>query len=453
MKHATRNRRLSVMGAIAAVLALTACGGGGSSSSGGGGGAAGTAAACKAAPAGQKVTITYASWVTGMDKAVALWNAKNPDIQVKLNEVVGGQSGSYQNFSNQIKAGNPPDLGQIEYDVLPSFRVQDGLTNIIGCPGIKDSKAKFLDWTWSQASFGESDAVYAVPQDTGPFGLYYRKDLFQKAGIAVPTTWEEFYQAAKKIKAKGAYIANYEYQFPAWQAALTWQNHGKWFAVSNAGKWNVDLTDPKSLEVASYWQKMLDEGLVTHVPGLGEQWYKALDSGKLWTGIAAVWTTGLMQTNVKKTAGHWAVAKLPQWKAGENSAANWGGSTAVVFKGAKHPAEAAKFALWLNTAPEALTSLVKTQGIYPAAKDGANLPALSKPSPYFGGQNQFDIFKSAANAVDPNWIWGPSMTQTYADLTNGFGQAVTGKGTIDQALKTAQQKTIQTLKSQSIEVQ
>jgi multiple sugar transport system substrate-binding protein len=433
--------------ATALMLVAAACGGGGS----GGGGGGSAAGSCTPAPSGEKVQITYASWITGMDKAVAIWNKENPNIQVKLSQVVGGQSGSYQNFSNQIKAGNPPDLGQIEFDVLPSFRVQDGLTNIISCPDIQQSKSQFLDWTWQQASFGEDSALYAVPQDTGPFGLYYRKDLFEKAGIKVPTTWDEFYQAAKQIKAKGGYIANFEYQFPAWLAALVWQNQGSWFQLDGSA-WKVQLTSDKSLEVANYWQKMLDEKLVTTLPGLGEQWYKALDSGQLWTGIAAVWTAGLFQTNVKKTAGKWAVAPMPQWTAGAKAAGNWGGSTAAVFKGAKHPAEAAKFALWLNTNPEALTSLVKTQGIFPAAIAGQSLPALSQPSPYFGGQNPYDVFKQAAKEVDPNFTWGPTMVQTYADLTNGFGQAATGKGTLESALQAAQNKTIETLKSQSIEV-
>jgi multiple sugar transport system substrate-binding protein len=72
----------------ALMLVAAACGGGG-----GGGGSA--AISCTPAGSNKKVTITYASWITGMDKAVAIWNKKNPNIQVKLNEVVGGQSGSY----------------------------------------------------------------------------------------------------------------------------------------------------------------------------------------------------------------------------------------------------------------------------------------------------------------------------------------------------------------------
>ncbi len=79
-----------------------------------------------------KVTLSFSSWVPGMQKTVDLWNSQNPDIQVKYKQVVGGQNGTYQAYSNQLKAGNAGDLGMVEFDALPSFRVQDGLMNI-GC--------------------------------------------------------------------------------------------------------------------------------------------------------------------------------------------------------------------------------------------------------------------------------------------------------------------------------
>jgi multiple sugar transport system substrate-binding protein len=62
------------------------------------------------------------------------------------------------------------------------------------------------------------------------------------------------------------------------------------------------------------------------------------------------------------------------------------------------------------------------------------------------------VFQEAAQGVDPNFLWGPTMTQTYADLGNGLSAAVNGKGTLTDALETAQTKTVSTLKTQSIPV-
>ncbi len=121
-----------------------------------------------------------------MQETVDLWNENNPDIQVDYKEVVGGNQGTYQAYFNQIKAGKTPDIGMVEFDNLPSFRLQDGLQNVGGCQPVKDVEGKYVDWAISQVGFGEEGAVYGIPMDIGPMALYYRKDLFDEAGIPVP---------------------------------------------------------------------------------------------------------------------------------------------------------------------------------------------------------------------------------------------------------------------------
>jgi multiple sugar transport system substrate-binding protein len=44
------------------------------------------------------------------------------------------------------------------------------------------------------------------------------------------------------------------------------------------------------------------------------------------------------------------------------------------------------------------------------------------------------------------------MTQTYTDVSDGFGKAIGGEGTLMDALTTGEQKTVESLKSQSIPV-
>jgi multiple sugar transport system substrate-binding protein len=153
-------------------------------------GSGGDAAACASSEG--KVNLTFTSWIPGIEEVVDVWNTENPDIQVKVQTGPNGNSGTYQNFFNQLKAGNAPDLGQIEYDALPNFRVQDGLTDIASCEGVLDAQGDFVDWTWGQVNFGEDESVYAIPQDAGPMAMFYRADLFEANGIAVPTTWDEF---------------------------------------------------------------------------------------------------------------------------------------------------------------------------------------------------------------------------------------------------------------------
>ncbi|MBG6223886.1 multiple sugar transport system substrate-binding protein [Arthrobacter sp. CAN_A2] len=430
--------------AMISALALSGCSAGGDSS-----GSGAEAGACEASDG--PVDLTFTTWVPGMDKVVELWNADNPDIQVEVQTGPNGNSGTYQNFFNQIQAGNAPDLGQIEYDALPNFRVQDGLENLAACEGVADAQDQFVDWTWGQVTFGEEDAVYAIPQDSGPMAMYYRADLFEQAGIEVPTTWEEYAAAAEKIKAEGSYITNFPKSDVNWFAGMVWQNGGQWFA-NDGESWDVNLTGPESEEVATYWQDLLSNDLVSTLPSFSDEWNASFNEGQQWTWVSAVWGATTLSTGAPDTAGKWAVAPMPQWEDGGDAAGNWGGSSTAVLKGSEHPAEAAKFALWLNTDPEALALANELGGLYPAAKSAADLESFAGGVEYYGGQKIYDVFAEASANVNPDFTWGPTMTQTYTDVSDGFGAAIGGSGTLMDALENGQQKTIDSLKAQSIPV-
>ncbi|BCJ41869.1 sugar ABC transporter substrate-binding protein [Actinoplanes ianthinogenes] len=397
------------------------------------------------------VSLTFTSWIPKIEEVVKVWNDKHPNVQVKVQTGPNGNGGTYQNFFNQLKAGNAPDLGQIEYDALPSFRVQDGLTNLADCKPVADAKDQFVDWTWNQVTFGEQNSVYGVPQDAGPMALFYRKDLFAKAGIPVPTTWEEYAAAAVKVKAAGGYITNFSQSDINQFAGLAWQAGGRWFG-NDGSKWTVNLQDEATTKVANYWQDLITKKLVSAVPPWTTEWDNAYNKGQAWTWVSAVWGANSIASGAPDTSGKWAVAPMPQWTSGGKVAGNWGGSSTAVFKGSKHPYEAAEFAIWLNTSQEALTLLNQGANLYPATKAGATLPALSKGVDFYGGQKIYDVFAEASTQVTPDFTWGPTMTSTYATASDGFKAAVSGSGTLLDALKKAQTSTIENLKSQSIPV-
>ncbi|AZH82145.1 extracellular solute-binding protein [Plantibacter sp. PA-3-X8] len=435
-------KRTAVAAAVLSAVVLSGC-----SSTGSEGGSA--AASC--APAEGKVDLSFTSWIPGIEEVVDVWNKENPDIQVKVQTGPNGNSGTYQNFFNQLKAGNAPDLGQIEYDALPNFRVQNGLMDLGVCDDVMAAKDDFVDWTWGQVSLGESDSVYAVPQDSGPMAMFYRADLFEQNGIAIPTTWAEYKEAAKKVRATGAYITNFSQGDINQFAGFVWQAGGSWFN-NDGSDWTVDLTDPASKKVADYWQDLIDEDLVSTVPTWTTEWDNAYNSSAAWTWNSAVWGANSIASGAPDTAGKWAVAKAPQWEAGDSAAGNWGGSSTAVFTGSKHPYEASKFALWLNTSDEALTMLNKSANIYPATKEGLNLPVLKEGVDFYGGQPIYDVFAEASSEVSEDFAWGPTMTQTYNEVSDGFKAAVSGDGTLLDALTKGQSATIDALKAQSIPV-
>ncbi|MFD4591696.1 ABC transporter substrate-binding protein [Streptomyces rubiginosohelvolus] len=438
-----------VGGMVLTLTALTACGGGSD-------GTTDSAAGSACEKASGKVTLDYWSWVPGMQKAVDVWNGENPDVQVRLRTTPAGNAGTYQNMSNALKADKAPDLGQIEYDSLASFRLKGGLRDIAKCDGVSDARVKFVDWTWAQVDFGAGgeDGVWAVPQDTGPMALFYRKDIFDQLGLAAPTTWEEYEAAARKIKAakKGQYITHFSQTDPNWFTGLLWQNKASMFERSG-DSWKVTVDRPESRRVADYWQRLIDDKLVaTDLQGFSPALYKSWNDGEVVSWISAAWGYSTIRDNAKSTSGKWAVAPMPQWEKGGQQAGNWGGSTTAVLAGSEHPAEAAKFALWLNTDAKALEILNREGGLYPAAKAGLELPALQQPVDFYGKQKVFDVFADASADVDTDFTWGPTMTDTYRFLSDGTAKATGGGSTLGEVLKETDSQSTESLREQSLDV-
>jgi multiple sugar transport system substrate-binding protein len=434
-----RGRLLLAVGAVmAGALALAACSSGGSSSGG------------SAAPAsGGKVTLTFWSWVPGISQSVNIWNKTHPDIHVNLNEVTSGAAGSYAKMFSALQAGNAPDLGQIEYATLPNFEHVGGVVNLDPY-GVSSVKSDFVPWTWAQVTQGSG--VYAIPQDTGPMGLFYRADLFKKYGLAVPTTWAQYLSDAQKLHAANpsAYITAFPANDAQWFAGLAWQAGAKWFSTSG-DTWLTGIDDSSSQQVASLWQQLISDHLVKVEPDFASEWYKDLSDGTLLTWPTAVWGENTLITNAAPTKGDWRVAPMPNW--GSTPAnGNWGGSTTVVFKDSKHPAQAAQFAEWLNTNPQSITGLITKGGLFPADLAGEKQPAANSPVPFYGGQNIWQVFQADGKLVNTTFQWGPIMNTTFTQMSDGFGKATGGSETLAQVLASTQSQTISTMKSQGFSV-
>jgi multiple sugar transport system substrate-binding protein len=429
-------RELALVGlALVFIVPLAACGGG--SSSGGG------------ATSSGPVNLTYWGWIPGTDKMVAAWNQTHPNIHVTWVQTPGGAP-TYAKMFTAIKANNEPDLGQVEFQELPTFKATGALVDLApyGAASVKD---QFVPWTWSQVTLG--NAIYAIPGDTGPLGLYYRADLFQKYNIPVPTTWAQFADDAAKLHAAdhNVYITDFPPTSVGWFMGLAWQNGARFFNISGQS-WVVSMNNPQAQQVASFWQDLLTKKLVTTETDFTTGFYHDLGTGKIATWIGAPWTASSLSTNVPSGSGKWRVAPIPQWQAGGTADGNWGGSTEVVFKSSQHPKEAAEFAEWLYTDETPVEDYITLAGGYPAKLAALSSKTLNSPTPYFQNQNLNEVFKVAAPEVNVNFQWGPTMNQVTNDISDNFSNAANGKTTLVAALNTVQQSTVAFMKKQGFSV-
>lgn len=428
--------------ALVSVAALAGCS---SSSSGHSGSSSSASASC--APAKGKVTLQYWNTVPGMDKVVALWNKQNPNIQVQTKDISNDQYGT---ISNALKAGNAPDLAQVGYDELPNLRTQNAFVNASACAGASAVASKFVPWTWSQASFGNS-GVFAFPQDTGPMALYVRSDIFTKYHLPVPKTWAEYATDAQKLHAddKNLTMTFFDPNNAEWFNGLLWQDSAKMYAYSG-NKWQVTVDSPKSRQVADYWQKLIDSKAVrTDLANGSTQMYAAYQKNQIATYVGAAWGYSMFRDNLPSQSGKWSIVPMPTWGS-DPASGDWGGSTVAFMKGSKHLYESVKFNTWLNTNPQALAMENKLGGLYPAAEAGLKLPALSQGVPYYNNEKIFDVFADSSKHIDTDFAWGPTQKTVNLSLQDALAKATAGQGTLGDALATAQASALKSMKDLAI---
>ncbi|WP_433364666.1 ABC transporter substrate-binding protein [Actinoplanes sp. CA-142083] len=397
-------------------------------------------------------TLTFWTWVPDIGKEVALFEKKYPAI--KVNVVNAGQGAdAYTKLRTALKAGSgAPDLAQIEYQYIPTFSITKSLVDLRPYAA-EANKAKFVDWTWSQVT-GPGGEILAYPQDTGPMGMLYRADLFEKYGIGVPQTWDDFAAAARKLHAanRKIYLTNMSANEAAGWHGLMWQAGSKAYTVDGSTV-GLAVNDAASQKVADYWGGLAKEGVVSTDPDFTDNWYQGFTNDKYATWLTAAWAPVFLGGSAKPTAGKWRAAPLPQWDASQQVSGNWGGSTTAVITGTKNATAAAKFAEFLNTDPETTKMFNTVQNFFPATKALLTDPSFAgQKNDFFGGQQVNQVFAGISGTVDSGWQWPPFLDQSVKDWTETVGTALADKGDAPGATGQWQQRLTSYAKDQGFTV-
>lgn len=436
--------RLHTAMKTAAVVAATAmlAAGCGSGSDGDGG----------SSSADGPVELTFWTWAPGMEETVAEWNAANPDIQVTVNKQDGGDP-AITKLLTAIKAGSgAPDLMQTEYQKIPTLVAADALADLSDVLP-EDLSDRYADGTWESVTLG-SDAVYGVPQDSGPMQFYYRADIFEQLGLEVPQTWDEYAQVAEQLHTADPtkYLGTFSANDAGWFTGLAQQAGASWWGI-DGDSWTVDIDSGPTQQVAEYWGGLVEQGVIDNKPMYTPEWNAALNDGSQVGWLSAIWAPGVLEGNAPDTAGQWAMAPMPQWEAGDTATGNWGGSATSVTSQSEHPEQAAEFIAWMNGSQEGVNALVEYGSLYPADLD-AQGEALSEPPAFFSEQADFyDIAAETAQGVQP-FTYGPNVNVAYSAYNDEFGKA-TQAGTADAflaAVEAMQTATVDDLKNAGFSV-
>jgi multiple sugar transport system substrate-binding protein len=435
-----RGRLAALMTSTVALAMLAGCAGGGTTDAGG---------SSEPAPSGP-VTITFWGWAKGTADVVKAFNDTHTDVKVNFEQIPSGIAGGYTKIANAAKAGNAPDLFNVEYAALPDFVTQGHVADISSLVS-GDLKNKYMPQATELTTLGGK--TWALPLDAAPQVFFYRKDIFEKAGVTAPKTWDEYRTAAQKLKAADptTRIGTFFPDDASPLEAMVWQSGAKWFGTEG-DSWKVDINGSESKKVIDFWQGLVADDLVRLQPSFSQQWTASLQKGETSAYAGAAWGGGVLKGLVPDQVGKWAVAPIPTWD-GKPASGMLGGSTFAVSKNSKNGKAALKFAEWATTTPEGIQARIAsgTSSMFPASPDLVPVAKSAFKVDFYGGQDIYSVFVDAGKSIRQNWSWGPAMGTTNTSLADGFGKLATG-GTLGAAVESAQNATTAELANRGIKV-
>jgi N,N'-diacetylchitobiose transport system substrate-binding protein len=141
-------------------------------------------------------------------------------------------------------AENTPDVVEIGNTWAPTFTNAGAFTDL---SDMYDELGgdKLLP---SFVEVGSVDgAEYALPYYFGSRYMFYRKDVWEKAGITVPATLAEFNENAATLKTDS--MSGFYFGGEDWRNGVSWvfANGGE-LAVKDGDEWVSSLSDPKTVE-------------------------------------------------------------------------------------------------------------------------------------------------------------------------------------------------------------
>ncbi|MEG9246630.1 sugar ABC transporter substrate-binding protein [Arthrobacter sp. Soc17.1.1.1] len=423
--------------ALAAALALTACGGGGGNDAGGAAPEEVSADDVQAAlEAGGDLTVW--AWEPTLEKVVEDFEAEHPNVNIDLVNAGTGND-QYTALQNAIAAGSGvPDVAQIEYYALPQFALAESVQNLSGY-GAGDLADTFSPGPWSSVQANEG--IYGLPMDSGPMALFYNTEVFEKYGVEVPTTWDEYLEAARALHAAdpNVYIAN-DTGDAGFATSLIWQAGGKPYTVDGTDV-KVDFSDEGSTKFAATWQQLLDEDLLAPISSWSDEWYQGLGTGTIATLATGAWMPGNFTSGVPAAAGKWRAAPLPQWEEGGTASAENGGSSLTIPAASEQGALAYAFLDYANVGDGVQTRI--DGGAFPATSAALESEEfLNAEFEYFGGQKANEIFAESAQNVSDGWSYLPFQVYANSVFNDTVGQAYVSDTPLEDGLKAWQDASI-----------
>lgn len=383
-------------------------------------------------PAANPVEVEFAKEV------VKEWNAKHPNIQVKMQPLPASRSAE-EVLLTSIAAGTTPDVcSNINPSAVGQFVQAGGLLPIDSIKGAMDEILKRTPKETVDAFKSKDGHLYQVPWKGNPVMILYNKQHFRQVGLNPDhpglDTYSKFLAAARKLTRNDIWAIAPNVDQTWWQRFFDF--YPFYLAATNGktllknGK--ADFNNPYGLQVMQFFRTLFQQKIApqsTFKENLFAQ-------GK----VSMVITGPYALADVKKQAPNMEVGVMPI-PVPDNVKANvhltYGDPKNIaIFRSTRHPKEAWEFIKFLISKENDIKFLEMTQQI-PFRKDLAEDPAVQQ---YLSQNPVLEAFVRQApytRAMDDS----DKITDVFDALSLEYQQAaVMGKKDPRQALSDAEKK-------------
>ena len=345
--------------ALAAALAIAACGGGSSSDNG-----------SKAAGSG-KLSGSIDVWIMdpgspklqGVVKAYGTaFQAAHPGTKINIEFVPWAQA--HDKFTTAIAGGKVPDVAEMGTTWTPEFAAQGAFEEMP-----KPAGGQYVSSLVDAATY--QGKMWGKPWYAGARALIYRKDVLKKAGVSAPKTWQDLQSDAAAIKAKvpGIYPIGYTGLTEHMYLPTIWQAGGQ-IATESGDTWKSALNSPQAVEAIQFYTDFYKKG---YVPKAAIGWEEpdaqtAFVNGDIAMLIGGGWTYDSIVASKPALKDKIGTALEPAGPSGKDTAFA-GGSHLVVFKESQNPDLANAFVDFMLK-PANLTKFTSAVGFLPGTVAG-----------------------------------------------------------------------------------
>jgi trehalose/maltose transport system substrate-binding protein len=391
-----------------------------------------------AAPAAAPSTVSIACGSVGIEfdvcKAGAEAWAKKSGNQVRVVSTPK-ESNEILALYQQLLSAKSGDIDVLRIDVIWPGILGPDFVDLSGHVDRQVVEQHFAPIIQNNTVDGK---LVAMPWFTDAGLLYYRKDLLEKHGRKVPTTWQEMTETAKFIqdaerKAGAAQMWGFVFQGRAYEGlscnALEWvDSFGGGTIVDAEGK--VTINNPKAVQALKLAASWVDGIAPRGVLNYGEEEAR----GAFQSGSAVFmrnWPYAWALANGKDSPvrGKVGVAALPRGGPDGKQTGTLGGWNLAVNRYSRNAKAAVDLVLHL-TGPEEQKRSALVASLNPTIKQLYEDQEILTANPFFGALR--DTF---ANAVArPSRVAGSKYNQVSSEFWNAVHETLSGQSSAEASL-------------------